>query len=300
MSNLTIDPPQGFTAVYMKMDGHYCRQVHSKSRPMGGNVIQKSKSPFTDQTAIFYVNLDTLKTGTHIISSKIPDRWLADKNGRWTCYFRKDGDYEQRVWKLTDKGKLINSKSGDAVRWENDNGIVMRQDTSKWHKVAFERVPIPKTKVRVTEEVSYVPFALNRSDQPMTTAISKSVEKFVETVVFNKAFKELRMGFELEVGGQYTTGNATLEASLRTEVENTSNVTKEETTTKREKTKWEQSSVLLSPMTGRFLTTITYTYRLKEGNQAVMAVTEALVEEQMKIDKNGKQVLNSARGFIFA
>lgn len=269
---------------------------------MGGHVIQKSSSPFTDQAAIFYVNLDEIKTGTHIISSKITDKRLADKNGRWTCYFRgkNDGDYEQRMWKLTDKGQLINRKSGHAVLWENDSGVVMRQDTSDWHKVAFERVPIPKIKVRVTEEVSYVPFALNKSDEPMTTAISKSVEKFEETVIFNKAFKELRTGFELEVGGQYTTGNATLEASLRTEVENTSNETKEEKTTKREKTTWEQSSVLLPPMTGRFLTTMTYTYRLKEGNQAVMAVTEALVEEQMKIDKNGKQVLNSARGFIFA
>jgi len=296
MANLNINPPSGFTAVYILLDGCYAHVQHSSSRYNYGWVVAKTVNK-DQQAAIWYIKHDLLSSGTEIISSHnaLGSYRLADVGGRWTCYFvwNTHGDHDQKMWKVKDN-KLYNRGSGNAVDWDNDNGIVMRQKRSAKHKVSFEIVTVPRSKVTVDREIDLIPFALNKTSHEMETSVSKSVTKYTRSTVYRAHYKELRLGFELEVAAEYPVGAGTLNANLKAEVdssdkwENTDDKTKENTIV------WEQKSVTLPPMTGRYLNRVTYIYRLKEGNQTVLAQTTAEVEEQCAIDDRGEIVYNAA------
>jgi len=234
------------------------------------------------------------------VSSEITDKRLCDKGGRWTCYFRDehDGDYEQRMW-IIKHGKLYNRNTDDAVVWEDDNGFVMRQDSSEGHQVQFEKVPLPVTIVTVTEEKLLVAFAKNGSGKRMETSITQSVKKFKERTVYRSHIKKLKNGFKIEAGSDVSVSEVNLHASLSAEVNRKVKDENDATTIDREEFTWEQTSVWLPPHTGRFLERTQHHYTLKEGNQTVFLNTESSCEEQLTIDSNGNPATNADGELIY-
>jgi len=242
----------------------------------------------TDANSVFRVNYDNRFSGTEIITAS--GRRFADYGGRWTVHGRKfnEPDPDQKIWFIapTRGNILVNKNSNNGVKWESDNGTVVRQKRADRNCEVVEFIPVDPQEVTVQTFVSYDTVAENQTDEPFTTALEEAYTSFTSRSIFRRHFNTVQWGVELSVEGSTANPTSSASAALDTTIQQTQEWESEETIVEEREYAWSITTFTLPAHTGRYFRKTEYIYRLKDTDTIILRAIDDVAEIQRPLPLN--------------
>jgi len=272
------------TYVKIKLDNRFVQERDHNSR----HGTRFHISDGSDANSVFRVNYANRFSGTEIIAAS--GRRFADYGGRWTVYGRNhnEPDHDQKIWFIapTRGNILVNKNSNNGVRWESDNGTVVRQKSADRNCQGVQFIPVNPQEVTVETLVSYDTVAENQTDEPFTTALEESYTSFTSRNIFRRHFNTVQWGVELSVEGSTSFPTSSASAALASTIQQTQEWESEETIVEEREYKWSITTFTLPAHTGRYFRKTEHIYRLKDTNTIILRAIDDVAEIQRPLNQD--------------